>query len=68
MSRGTLPAAAVPVGAVVLVEREEGGARSPVVVSRVHNSEPASGRLRWETNGGDVAIGAATPVEIVGLP
>lgn len=63
-----LPAAAVPRGSVLLLEREEGGPRSPVTVLAIANATPRVGRLTWTTPLGPVEIGAATDVEVVSLP
>ena len=68
MSDRTLPAAAVPVGAVVRIESAP-IRTTTVTIERIHNSDPVGGRIRWETReSDDVRIGAATPVEIVSLP
>lgn len=71
--RRTLPAAAIPKGAVVTLTdvcpmTGDPGYRH-VKIARVHNSDPVAGRIRWETEGsGDVSISAAQRVEVVSLP
>lgn len=64
----TLPAAAIKAGDTVLLAREEGGARLPITVSRVHNADPVAGEIRWETGeSGDVTVSAADRVEVLSL-
>lgn len=70
----TLPAAAITAGDVVVVtsspadgaftDRE---ARLEVTVRRVRNADPVAGRIVWETDEGEVAVGAADLVEVVSL-
>ena len=68
-----IPAAAVPVGAVVTItdvcpHTGDVGYRH-VKVERAHNGDPVAGSIRWESGVmGDVTIGAATRVEVVSLP
>jgi len=72
MSARTLPAAAVPAGAVVqyVADVDEHGATwRNVEISRVHNADPVAGRIRWETTGsGDVIVGGADRVTVLALP
>lgn len=68
-----LPAAAVPVGAVVrLPERPPRMDRESfreLAIIAVHNADPRPGRIRWETvESGDVEVGGADRVEVVSLP
>lgn len=62
MSR-LLPAACILKGDRVRLT-EEGAEPREVTVLRVHNADPDPGRIRWETDGGDVHVGGSTRVEV----
>jgi hypothetical protein len=64
MGLTTLPAAAIPRGAVVrLVDGRE------VTVRAVYNADPRPGYVRWITGPGtESVVAAAVPVEVVSLP
>lgn len=63
----TLPAAAIPKGALISVETFTG---QPVeaVIEKVHNSTPKVGRITWDTDKGQLEVGGAQGVEVLSLP
>ena len=53
----------LPAACVVKGDRVRLGEGDPeVTVVRVHNADPEPGRIRWETDAGDLTVGAATRV------
>ena len=65
MSREAFPAAGVLPGAVVRMSDGSVHAGRLVTVKRIHNSDPVPGRIRWETDLGDVPVGGTEPVEVI---
>lgn len=58
----------LPAAAIVKGDRVRLGESDPeVTVQRIHNADPEPGRIRWETDAGDLIVGAATRVEVLHL-
>ena len=69
-----LPAAAITAGDVVRVTSSpaDGAFTGSVgvweaAVRRVRNADPVVGRLVWETDDGEIPVGAADLVEVISL-
>lgn len=64
-----LPAAAIPVGAMVRIPEDIPSAQESFIITRIDNGTPRPGLLVWEDEDGlEVAVPGARKIEVVIFP